>query len=702
MNRPVPRTFQTQSRGQEIHLSVGELAPQADAAVTCRWGDTTVLATVVMNDRLREGIDYMPLLVEYEEKFYAAGKIKGSRFVKREGRPTDLAVTTSRMIDRSIRPLFPKRMRNDVHVVTTVLSYDGEHPSDIAALVAASAALAVSRVPWEGPLGAVRVGRIHGAWLVNPTISEFAASDGDLVVAATTTEAVMLEAGGREIPDSDLFVAIDVATKEAAALAQFVASIVRDVGAPKTPPALFAEPAELRAAISAAAQARVEEILRAGGPKLEMEEKFTKLHADIVATLHLTGDAVRGATAIIHTLHRDTVREWILTEGRRVNGRKPDEIRPLRAVVGPIPRTHGSAIFERGETQILSTVTLGAPDDAQILDSMTEEDTKKRFFHFYNMPAFSVGEISPNRGPGRRDIGHGALAERAVAPLIPSREKFPYTVMAVSEVLSSNGSSSMGSACGTSLALMDAGVPLAASVAGIAMGLVTDETNRGRAPVVLTDIAGMEDEGCDMDFKVAGTRNGVTALQVDIKAHGLPRAVIEEALLGARRARVQILDVMQETIPAPRPELSPYAPRILTVKINPAKIADLIGPRGKHINQIIEETGVEIDVEDSGLVSLTGKDAQAIEKARAWVAELTREVQVGEQFVGRVTRLMKFGAFVELFSGTEGLVHISELSPTRVNRVEDVVHIGKMIPVVVMEIDSQGRINLSHKRAKTG
>ena len=400
-------------------------------------------------------------------------------------------------------------------------------------------------------------------------------------------------------------------------------------------------------------------------------------------------------------MHREIVREAILSEGRRVNGRKSSEVRPLRVAVGVIPRTHGSALFERGETQILSTVTLGAPDDAMILDSMTEEDTKKRYMHFYNMPAFSVGEIAPNRGPGRRDIGHGALAERALVPLIPPKEKFPYTIMVVSEVLSSNGSSSMGSACGSSLALMDAGVLITGAVAGIAMGLVTDETNQGRAPVVLTDIAGMEDDGCDMDFKVAGTRTGVTALQVDIKIHGLPRVIVAEALRGAREARLQILQVMDAVIREPRADLSPYAPRIVTMQISPEKIADLIGPKGKNINRIIEETGVQIDVEDSGLVFITAKAAAALEKAREWVKDLTREVHVGERFSGRVTRIMKFGAFVEVFPGTEGLVHISELARERVNRVEDVVHVGQVIPVVVTEIDSQGRVNLSHRRAET-
>ena len=700
MRESTPRTFTGQLGGKEIQIEVGALAQQADAAVTCRIGGTLVLGTVVMSDSVREGVDYMPLLVEYEEKFYAAGKIKGSRFVKREGKPTDLAIATSRMIDRSIRPLFPKRMRNDVHVVTTVLSYDGENAADVTALLAASAALTISRAPWDGPLGVARVGRVQGRFVVNPSVAEIGASDLDLVVVATATDAVMLEAEGHEIPEDDLLAAIDLGTKEARALAQFLGGIRQEVGVPKDEPISFELPRELVDRVRTSVGRDVTAILADGGRKLLIERKLQKLHTRVVSELGLDEEAAATALVVIGDMHREVVREWILSERKRVNGRRTDEVRPLRIQTGVVPRTHGSALFERGETQILTTITLGAPDDAMILDSMTQEDTKKRYMHFYNMPAFSVGEIAPNRGPGRRDIGHGALAERALARLMPPREKFPYTIMAVSEVLSSNGSSSMGSACGSSLALMDAGVPIAAGVAGIAMGLVTDEKGEGRPPVVLTDIAGMEDEGCDMDFKVAGTRKGVTAVQVDIKVHGLPRAIITEALAGARAARGHILDAMDAVIRAPRPELSPFAPRILAMQINPEKIADLIGPRGKHINQIIEETDVQIDVEDSGLVSITAKDPAALEKAKSWVEKLTHEVQAGERFSGRVTRIMKFGAFVEILPGAEGLVHISELARERVNRVEDVVHVGQVIPVVVTEIDSQGRINLSHKRAQ--
>jgi polyribonucleotide nucleotidyltransferase len=701
MSPSSPREFRRQIAGKEMVLSVGVLAPQANAAVTCRVGDTLVLGTVVMNDSVREGIDYMPLLVEYEEKFYAAGKIKGSRFVKREGRPTDIAVTTSRMVDRSIRPLFPKRMRNDVHVVTTVLSYDGENAPDVPAMVAASAALTISRVPWDGPLGAVRIGRKNGTLIVNPAVRETQEeTDLDLIVAASATEAVMLEAGGKEIPEADMITAIDLGTKEAGVVAAFLAEVRKEIGVPKVKPILAPLSDDISAKVRAAATKDAEAILREGGAKLAVEEKFAALEEKVIADLKLSDDEAKAASNALGDLHRDIVREWIIAEGRRLNNRKAAEVRPLRVEVGVVPRAHGSALFERGETQILSIVTLGSPDDAMILDTMTEEDRKKRYMHFYNMPAFSVGEIAPNRGPGRRDIGHGALAEKALTSLLPAKEQFPYTVMVVSEVLASNGSSSMGSACGSSLALMDAGVPIPRPVAGIAMGLVTDETQRGRAPVVLTDIAGMEDEGCDMDFKVAGTEKGITALQVDIKTHGLSADVVRQAVEGARTARLQILEAMNAVLGKARPELSKYAPRILALQINPEKIKDLIGPRGKHINQIIEETNVDIDVEDSGLVMITAKDPAAMAKAKEWVENLTREVQPGERFSGRVTRIMKFGAFVEILPGTEGLVHISELANHRVNRVEDVVHVGQVIPVIVTEIDQMGRVNLSHKRAQ--
>lgn len=683
--------------GRDLIFSIGQFAGQADASVTVRYGDTVVLGTCLMGDPKPEK-NFMPLLVEYEEKFYAAGKIKGSRFVKREGRPTDLAITTGRLIDRSIRPLFPDGLRNDNQVVATVFSYDDENEADVVALIAASAALAISKIPWNGPLGAVRVGRRDGQFILNPTAADRFGSDLDLVVAATEREAVMLEADAQELPEETILEAIAFGTKAASEIAAAIAGIAKSVGAEKVLGVYAPPPDAGVSALRETLRPEVEAALEGVGSKLDFNRRVETV-ADRAVSAHaeLPAEQIR---ALCHVLYSEVVREWILDKGKRVGGRAVDEVRPLMSEVSVLPRTHGSALFQRGETQILSVVTLGAPDDVLILDTMTEEDTKKRFFHFYNMPGFSVGEIKPNRGPSRRDIGHGMLAERAVRRLIPGRDVFPYTVMVVSEVLSSNGSSSMGSACGASLALMDAGVPIPRAVAGIAMGLVTDESPKRRKPVVLTDIAGMEDEGCDMDFKVAGTRQGVTALQVDIKVRGISPAIIQEAVLGARVAREHILDSMTRTLAAPRPELSPYAPRIVSFMIKPEKIRDVIGPRGSVINKIIEETGVDILVEDSGQVSITGTDAAKLQRAVDWVKSLTKEATVGEAFSGRVTRLMKFGAFVELFPGTEGLVHISEFGQGFVRAIEDVAAVGDILQVVVKEIDELGRVNLSLNRPR--
>lgn len=681
-------------------ISVGGLAPQTDGSVTCQIGGTFVLATVVMSSFVRPGINYMPLLVEYEEKYYAAGKIKGSRFVKREGRPTDNAVTTSRMIDRALRPLFPEDMLNDVQVVTTVLAYDGEHQPDVPAMIAASTALSISRIQWAGPLAMVRIGKINGEFVVNPKVQDLEKSELDLIVSGTKDEVVMLEADGKEVKEDVVFEAIKFGQKEVSAIAELILDIQKKLGVEKSSYIKQEMPAELIERVKTIAMVPAQEIVAKGGKKLDIEAGFSTLGDKVVAELVLTGEDAYIAKKVIRDIYREIVRENILNKGLRVNNRGLNEVRKITAQVGVVPRAHGSALFERGETQVLTIITLSGPGDSMILDTMTDDDFEKRYMHFYNFPGFSVHEVRPNRGPGRRDIGHGALAERAVDGLIPSREKFGYTIMAVSEVLSSNGSSSMGSACGSSLALMDAGVPIPSTIAGIAMGLVTDDKNLGRKSVVLTDIAGMEDEGCDMDFKVAGTKNGITAIQVDIKTHGLPMDAVEQALNGALTARLSIMETMEATIKEARQEMSPFAPRLLTMRINPAKIGDLIGPKGKFINQIIDETGVEIDVEDDGLVTITAKDPVSMEKARKWVDNLTREVMAGEQFQGRVTRLMKFGAFVEVLPGKEGLVHISELSEERVNYVEDVVKVGDIISVVVLEIDDQGRINLSHKRAK--
>lgn len=694
------RTFTFPIGGRDCVVTVGGIAGQADAAVRCQYGDTLVLATVVMADSVREGTNYMPLMVDYEEKYYAAGKIKGSRFIKREGRPTDTAVTNGRMIDRTIRPLFHEAMRNDVQVVSTVLSYDGEQDPAVPALIAASTALAISRVPWNGPVGAVRVGRSSdGKILINPTEEQRAESDIDAVVAVSEFGVVMLEAECSQVPDNEFEDAVAAGAKEAAGIVSEIKNICKDMGTEKSEPILALPSDELAERIRKAAKDELENILHTGGAKKEVERAYGDLVRRIIKDLSLDGEDAELGESALRAMYRDIVRERILEKGERLNARKPDEVREIHAKTGIVPRTHGSALFERGETQILTTVTLGAPGDSMILDTMTDNDVKKRYMHFYNFPGFSVGEVKPMRGPGRRDVGHGSLAEHALARVIPPKDQFGYTIVVVSEVLASNGSSSMGSACGSSLALMDAGIPISDAVAGIAMGLVTDETKKGRASVILTDIAGMEDEGGDMDFKVAGTKQGITAVQMDTKISGLTPDIIHETLEAAKKARLHILERMNTAISSAREDLSPYAPRIVTIQINPEKIGDLIGPRGKHINEIIEQTSVEIDVEDDGLVTITGKTTEALEKAREWVQNLTRELQPGEKFAGRVTRLMKFGAFVEVLPGTEGLVHISELSEQHIRRVEDVVKVGDIIPVIVSEIDEQGRLNLSHKRA---
>ena len=687
--------------GQELCVSTGELAKQAGGSVVVQYGETVVLGTATMRKPLSPDADFMPLLVDYEEKFYASGKIKGSRFVKREGRPTDDAILTARLIDRTIRPLFPKGMINDVQVVLTVLSYDGENDPDVPAMIAAIGALMVSDVPWQGPLASVRVGQVDGQFVVNPTVEERAQSTLDLILAGSGTDIVMLEGGAHEITESAILDAIEFGQKAIAQAVAVLEELAKEAGKEKREPVLMQ---------------RDEELL---GRLQEMGREFFVKALEAAKTKDQIGDAERTAVAhvmeqltdeeketisqrligtAIHELHAEYARKRVLDDGVRSDGRALDQVRDISVRVGVLPRTHGSAVFQRGDTQVLTTTTLGGPTDMLILDTMETEE-KKRYIHYYNFPAFSVGETKPNRGPGRREIGHGALAERALVPVLPDKEEWPYMMLLVSEVLESHGSSSMASACGSSLSLMDAGVPIKKPVAGIAMGLMTDGKGSFRT---LTDIAGMEDEKGDMDFKVAGTADGITALQMDIKVTGLTRAILTEALEQARRARTHILGIMNEAISEPRADLSPYAPRIHTMRIPVEKIGDLIGPKGKHINEIIEQTGVEIDIEDDGLVSITTNDAQAMEKAKEWVHNMTREIQAGEKFEGRVTRIMDFGAFVEIVPNVEGMVHISQFRDERIDKIDSVVKVGDIIPVVVLEIDSMGRINLSHKAALPG
>ncbi len=682
----------------KLTLSSGELAKQAGGSVLVQYGETVVLGTATMDRPLSSDRDWLPLLVDYEEKFYAAGKIKGSRFVKREGRPHDEAIITSRLIDRAIRPLFPDGMINDVQVVVTVFSYDGENDPDIPAMIAAFGALMVSDIPWQGKLGAARVGRVGEEFVVNPTAAQRAESTLDLVLAGDGTNVAMLEGSAKEVPEAVLLDAIDEGQKAIQQVVGLLGQLQKASGKDKSEPALMLTDTGLIQRWQELARPTLTEKLA----KTSSKEEIAQAERDAVAAVKSSLSEAEQETiphqqiaGAVHELHGLIARENILDKDRRSDGRALDEIRPLHIRVGVLPRTHGSGLFQRGHTQILTTLTLGGPSDVLFLDTMEVEE-KKRYLHYYNFPAFSVGEIRPNRGPGRREIGHGALAERALLPVLPGKEAWPYTMMLVSEVLESHGSSSMASVCGSSLALMDAGVPIAKPVAGIAMGLITDEDGRYK---IMTDIAGIEDEKGDMDFKVAGTKDGVTAVQMDIKVAGLTRQILSDGLEQAKRSRLKILDAMNEVIAEPRADLSPYAPRIHSMRVPVDKIGDLIGPKGKHINEIIEQTGVEIDIDDDGLVSITTNDAQAMERAIEWVKNMTREIKPGERFEGKVTRIMDFGAFVELMPGVEGMVHISQFRDARIEKIDEVVKVGDIIPVIVIEIDQMGRINLSHKAA---
>lgn len=672
-------------------------AQHANGSVLVRVDDTMVLATAVMGTHPREGGDFFPLMVDYEEKYYAAGRILGSRFIKRETRPSEEAILVSRLIDRAIRPRFSLRMRNEVQVIVTVLSIDDENDPDIMSLFAASLALSLSNIPWAGPVAAVRVGRNqeNGGFIVNPTYTQRLTSDLDAVVAGTRERINMLEVNGDEISESDFARGVVWGEEFIKELVAFQDEVVAKHAPIKATVPLLATPPEWAALMKSDFFAELEQAVYTKN-KTEMraarEAVRERWHAHLrekFSTTYLKGSA----DFMFEDAINEIVHARILEKGERPDGRKPDELRAIRAAVGVLPRTHGSGMFMRGETHVLSSLTLGGPGDEQIVEGM-EIRMKKRFLHHYNFPPFSVGEVKPLRGPGRRDIGHGALAGRALFPLIPTKEEFPYTIRLVSEVLSSNGSSSMASVCGSILALMDAGVPIKKAAAGTAMGLMMDEQGRY---VVLTDIQGPEDHHGDMDFKVAGTRDGITAVQMDVKIEGITPEIIKDTLTHARRSRLQILDVMETTISAPRPELSPWAPRVTTIKISPEKIGALIGPGGKMINAIIAETGAQIDIENDGSVFVTSVKAEGMERALALIRQVTREIKAGELLEGPVTRLFEFGAMVEIGPRQEGLIHISELAPWRVERVTDIIQQGDIVPVMVKNIDDQGRVNLSLK-----
>lgn len=683
--------FEMEIGGRKLIVENGKMAKQANGAVLVRYGDTVVLVTATASAEPREGIDFFPLTVDYEEKMYAAGKIPGG-FIKREGRPSSDAVLCARLIDRPIRPLFPKGYRNDVQIVATVLSVEQDNVPEIPAMIGASAALSVSDIPFEGPIAGVRVGRIGDDFIINPTKEEREKSTLNLTVAGSYDAVMMVEAGANELPEDVILDAILFGHKEIQRIVAFQEEIQKRCGKEKHIAKLFTVPEAMEKEIEAFARERIDVAVR-NPDKLSRDADVADISADTMEHfLELYPEMEKEIGMAFHDLEKSVVRHMITHEKIRPDGREVEEVRPISCEVGLLPRAHGSGLFTRGQTQILSVTTLGPLSDEQIIDGLAPEWTK-HYMHHYNFPGYSVGEARPMRSPGRREIGHGALAERALVPVLPSIEKFPYTVRVVSEVLESNGSSSMGSVCGSALSLMQAGVPIKRPVSGVAMGLVKE----GDAYTILTDIQGMEDALGDMDFKVAGTEKGITAIQMDIKVDGLSREILSSALQQAKRGRAFILGKMMEVIDKPAEDLSPHAPRVETIKVKVDKIRDVIGTGGKVVKGIIEETGVQIDIHEDGNIYIFSTDADGMKKARQRIEDIVRDVEVGEVYKGRVTRLLKFGAFVELLPGKEGLCHISQLARQRIEKVEDVVKVGDELEVKVVEIDDKGRINVSHK-----
>ncbi len=691
--------FEVDVAGKTFTIETGTLALQAGGSVTVRVGDTVILATATASKAPREGIDFFPLTVDYEERLYAAGRIPGS-FFRREGRPSESAILLCRLVDRPIRPLFPKGYRNDVQIVLTALSSDEENHLDIPAIIGASAALTISDVPFGGPVGAIRVGYIDGEFVFNPTSSEMERSKMDLRLAGTKDAILMVEAGANEVPEEIMLEAMRRGHEAMQPVIAIQEEMREKLGKPKQEfePALPDEEAEK--AVRELAESRIEEILEKKLRKQEFNDAIDSLQQEVQESLAEKFDP-KDISEAFHDVLKEVTRRRILETGIRPDGRGVKDIRPLSSAVGLLPRTHGSGLFTRGETQVLSIATLGAPGEAQTMDSLTAEEETKRYIHHYNFPPYSTGEVYPMRGPKRREIGHGALAERALLPVIPPEDEFPYTIRVVSEVLSSNGSTSMASVCGSTLSLMDAGVPIKAPVGGIAMGLITDpDTGKYR---VLTDIQGMEDHLGDMDFKVAGTREGVTALQMDIKVSGLNYDILGEALQQAREARMFILDHMKNTIAEPREHLSPYAPRIITIHISPDKIGKLIGPGGKTIRGLQDQYHVKIDIQEDGSVFISSPNGDEADKAIGEIEKLTEDVEVGKIYTGKVVRTTDFGAFVEILPGVDGMVHISQLADYRVPRVEDVVKVGDEVMVMVIDVDKEtGKIKLSRQAVLEG
>ena len=672
----------------------GKMAKLADGAVVVRYGDTMVLATAVTSEKKREGfVDFLPLTVDYREKTYAAGKIPGG-FFKREGRPSEKEILTSRMIDRPLRPLFPKGMQNEIQVMAIVLSADDKNDPDILSINASSAAVAISGIPFKGPVAAVRIGRVDDKFIVNPTHEEIEKGQLDMIVAGTQRGIVMVEGGASNLTEELILEALDLAQENINIIAKSIEELAAKCGKTERKIEVFAVPEDIMSETRGFAEKKILKVTEIAD-KEKREEFVSELTKEVIAHLETKfSDREGEIRAALSEIEKNVVRDKLVKEGKRVDNRGPDEIRPITIEVGLLPRTHGSALFTRGQTQALVVVTLGTSSDEQRLDKLIGESTKSFMLH-YNFPPFSVGEVRPNRGPGRREIGHGALAERSLIQVLPQREKFPYTIRLVSDILESNGSSSMASVCGGTLALMDAGAPITAPVAGIAMGLIKE----GDKVIILTDIAGLEDHLGDMDFKLSGTKTGITSLQMDLKIEGVSREIMKEALEKAKQARLFILDKMEEAIKEPRKGVSVYAPKIVALKIPKEKIGEVIGGGGRVIKKIIETTGAEIDIDDDGEVTISSVDQDSVDKALQIVKDIITDPEVGKIYTGTVKKIMDFGAFIEILPGKDGLCHISQLAPHRVNRVEDVVHEGDEVTVKVLEIDRQGRINLSRKQA---
>lgn len=707
------KNWSTDWGGRKLTIEVGKFVPQAHGSCTVRYGDTVMLATVIKSKGERDNIDYFPLMVDFEEKLYAAGKIKGSRFIKREGRPSDEAILTGRMVDRTIRPLFDERLRNDVQVVLTALSIDGENDAAITSLIAASCAISISNVPWDGPIAGARIGLDeNNEFVLNIAADKVDASKLDLIVAGTPEKLVMVEAGANEVDEKTMLKAMKWGSEQLKPILELITTIQKEIGKEKdNVDQILSGSSDVKKRIAEAKNIcreylpTISEGMIFNSKKVSKSERvdlfdqIEKEFAKVLTEKEFTPEEQKPCLKEVKSFVSELITKKILENDQRLDGRKLTEIRNLESEIDLLPRVHGSGFFKRGDTHVLSIVTLGAPGDMQTLDTM-EEEGKKRYMHHYSDGPYTYGETGMMRGPGRRAIGHGALAERALFPMLPAEEDFPYAIRVVSEVLSSNGSSSMASTCGSTLSLMAAGVPIRKAVAGIAMGLASDSAdNNGvvKKWKVLTDLQDVEDGPGGMDFKIAGSVDGITAIQMDTKTHGLPWDLVEQTLNQAREARLQILAVMASVIPEARKELSPYAPRIVTIKIDPEKIGDVIGPGGKTIKKIIEDTGVDIDIEQDGRVLITSVNDEAMQKAIKIVQDLTREIQAGEIFDGKVVRLEDFGAFVNILPGKDGLVHVSEIGWTRVAKPSDVLKIGDTAKVKVKEIDNLGRVNLTIK-----